>query len=117
MQGLIPVSSLLLTLFFIEPIYYSVESRHRVSFFGSCSQVAFFVGDADRHVSFNLEVLPKLVLLYTKEAPRAKRLYLVLNGSVSSLLLTLFFIQPIYSVESRHRVSFFGSCSQRRKDS
>ena len=41
-----PVSSLLLTPFFIQPIYYTVKSRHRVSFFGSCSQVAFFVGDA-----------------------------------------------------------------------
>ena len=41
-----PVSSLLLTPFFIQPIYHHVKSRHRVSFFGSCSQVAFFVGDA-----------------------------------------------------------------------
>ena len=41
-----PVSSLLFTPFFIQPIYYLVESRHPVSLLGSYSQVAFFVGDA-----------------------------------------------------------------------
>ena len=49
----------------------------------------------------------------TEEARRAKRLFSTLNGPVSSLLVTPFFIQPNYHhVKSRHRVSFFGSCSQ-----
>ena len=56
-----PVSSLLFTPFFIQPIYYLVESRHPVSLLGSYSQVAFFVGDA----AFFIQPIYIYIYIYT----------------------------------------------------